>query len=84
MKQLEPFINEVVTSLIDAFIGDHKAEFISQFAYPLPLEVALFLIGVPKEDMALARKLSYEMSMLHSPRSNKWSALAALFVSNTI
>lgn len=64
IKQLEPFIKGVVTSLIDAFIDDHKAEFISQFAYPLPLEVALFLIGVPKEDMALARKLSYDMSML--------------------
>jgi len=64
IKQLEPFIKGVVTSLIDTFIHDHKAEFISQFAYPLPLEVALFLIGVPKEDMALARKLSYDMSML--------------------
>lgn len=64
IKQLEPFIKGVVASLIDAFIDDHQANFISQFAYPLPLEVALFLIGVPKEDMALAKKLSYDMSML--------------------
>ena len=64
VKQLEPFIKEVVTSLIDAFINDHKAELISQLAYPLPLEVALFLIGVPKEDMAFTKKLSDRTSML--------------------
>src|SRR5712692_11183194 len=41
IKQLESFIKEVATSLVDAFINDHKAEFILQFAYPLPLEVVL-------------------------------------------
>lgn len=64
IKQLEPFIKEIVTSLIDGFIHDHKAELISQVAYPLPLEVALFLIGVPKEDMAATKKLSDRASML--------------------
>src|SRR5271167_4112511 len=64
VTQLESFIKEVVTSLVDAFINDHKAELISQLAYPLPLEVALFLIGVPKEDMALTKKLSDHTSML--------------------
>src|SRR5258708_11674348 len=64
IKQLEHFIKEVATSLVDAFIDDHKAEMLSQFAYPLPLEVALFLIGVPKEDMDLAKKLSNSWAML--------------------
>jgi len=64
IKQLELFIKEVTTSLVDAFIDDHKAEMLSQFAYPLPLEVALFLIGVPKEDMALARKWSNSFALL--------------------
>jgi len=64
IKQLEPFIKEVMTSLVDGFIHDHKAELISQLAYPLPLEVALFLIGVPKEDMASTKKLSDHTSML--------------------
>ncbi len=66
IKKLEPFIREVVTSLIDAFIDDHRAEFISQLAYPLPLEVALFLIGIPKEDMDFAKKLSDTVAMLIS------------------
>jgi cytochrome P450 len=66
IKQLEPFIKEVTTSLIDAFIHDHKAELVSQLAYPLPLEVALLLIGVPKEDMALAKKWSDSENMFVS------------------
>jgi cytochrome P450 len=66
IRQLEPFIKEVATSLVDGFIDDHKAEMISQFAYPLPLEVALFLIGIPKEDMPRARKWSGNMAMLIS------------------
>src|SRR5260370_25248058 len=72
IKQLEPFIKGVVNSLIDAVIDDHKANFISQFAYPLPLEVALYLIGVPREDMVLARKLSSSVAILiNSPLSEE-------------
>jgi cytochrome P450 len=66
IKSLEPFIKEVATSLVDAFIADHKAELISQFAYPLPLEVALFLIGIPKEDMDAVKKWSDNMVMFIS------------------
>lgn len=66
IRQLEPFIKDVATSLVDSFIDDHKAEMISQFAYPLPLEVALFLIGVPKEDMVQARKWSNNLAILIS------------------
>lgn len=64
IKALEPFIQEVVTSLIDSFAKDHQADLISQFCYLLPLEVALHLIGVPKEDMAATKKLSDCTSML--------------------
>src|SRR5205809_1123248 len=64
IKQLESFIQEVASSLVDAFMEDHQAEFISQFAYPLPLEVVLSVIGVPKADMALAKKMSDSRSML--------------------
>jgi cytochrome P450 len=64
IKQLEPFIKEVTTSLVDTFINNHKAEFISQFAYPFPLEVALFLVGIPKEDMTLAKKWTNSFALL--------------------
>ena len=64
IKALEPFIQEVITSLVDSFEKNHQADLISQFCYPLPLEVALHLIGVPKEDMAATKKLSDCTSML--------------------
>ena len=64
IRALEPFIQEVIHSLVDAFEKDHQADLISQFCYPLPLEVALHLIGVPREDMAATKKLSDCTSML--------------------
>jgi cytochrome P450 len=64
MKRLEPYIREVTNSLIDAFIDDSQAEMISQFTYPLPLTVVLSLIGIPKEDMTLAKKLADGANML--------------------
>jgi len=64
LKDLEPFIQEVVTSLVDSFADAHQAELISQFCYPLPLEVALLLIGVPKSDMAATKRLSDATSRL--------------------
>ena len=66
IKKLEPFIREVATRLVDAFADDHQAEIISQLAYPLPLEIVLFLIGIPKEDMAMAKKLSDNLAMFIS------------------
>ena len=64
IRELEPFVQEVVTSLVDSFAKDHQADLISQFCYPLPLEVALHLIGVPREDMAATKNLSDRTSML--------------------
>jgi cytochrome P450 len=54
IKTLEPFVREVVNSLIDAFSDQGRAEFVSQFAYRLPFEVILHLIGIPKQDMERA------------------------------
>lgn len=68
LQALEPFIRDVASALVDAFIEDGHAEMISQFAYPLPLEVVLHLIGVPKAEMGTAKKLSDSASMLFSSR----------------
>jgi cytochrome P450 len=55
IKLLEPFIRECASSLIDALVDIPHAEMISQFCYPLPLQVILHLFGMPKEDMVQAR-----------------------------
>jgi cytochrome P450 len=52
VKQLEPFIRERAYALINAFVDRPPAEMISQFCYPLPLEVILHLFAIPQEDMS--------------------------------
>jgi cytochrome P450 len=50
MKELEPEIRAIVTELIDGFIEDGQAEFVSDFAHELPARVFLALMGLPYED----------------------------------
>jgi cytochrome P450 len=56
MTQYEDYIRALAHRLVDAFIDDGHAEFISQFAYPLPLEVILHMLGIPRERLDAAKK----------------------------
>lgn len=51
IRALEPFLRQRISELLDSFIADGHAEIISQFAYPLPLEVVLIMLGIPKDEM---------------------------------
>jgi cytochrome P450 len=66
IRSLEPLVSEIAENLIDTFIHDRKAEIISQFAYPMALEVVLKLLGLPTQDIQLARKWSHDWLMLMS------------------
>jgi cytochrome P450 len=66
MRAIDPFMRQAAHELVDVFIGDGRAEIISQFAYPLALEVVLTLLGVPRQDIALTRKWSHDWLMLMS------------------
>ena len=48
---LEPKIRQIANELIDRFIGDGKAELVSQFAIGLPLTVIADALGVSHFDM---------------------------------
>src|SRR5262249_2720948 len=50
--------------LIDRFQSDGQAEIISQFAYLLPLEVILSMLGIPQQDLAMVKKRSDALRML--------------------
>jgi cytochrome P450 len=52
LAQYESYIRFLVNRLVDAFIDDGHAELIGQFAYPLPLEVMFYLLGISQERMA--------------------------------
>ncbi|HEU5227776.1 MAG TPA: cytochrome P450 [Ktedonobacteraceae bacterium] len=56
IRVLEPFIRQRITEMLDSFLDDGHAEIISQFAYPLPLEVILLLLGIPKEEMTQVKR----------------------------
>src|SRR5262249_3626137 len=58
VRAMEPPIRVIVNKLIDRFISDGQSEFISQFAYLLPLEVILTLFGVPQQDLPMVKKRS--------------------------
>jgi cytochrome P450 len=66
IRAIEPFIRNVANSLIDAFIDDQRTEIISQFAYPLALEVVLTLLGIPRDDIAQTRQWSHDWLMIMS------------------
>lgn len=66
VRKMEPFVYEIANKLIDAFIDERQADIISQFAYPLALEVVLTLLGVPKEDIEQTRQWSQDWLMLMS------------------
>jgi cytochrome P450 len=66
IRALEPFITEVANGLVDAFIHAQQAEIISQFAYPLALEVVLTLLGIPRQDIEQTRQWSHDWLMLMS------------------
>ena len=64
VRSMEPCIREVVTRLIDTFLDKKEAEIISQFAYPLPLEVIFTLLGIPEEDRNRVKKETDFIQML--------------------
>ena len=66
MRAMEPFIREMANKLINGFSNDGQAEIISQFAYPLPLEVIFTLLGIPQQDLAMVKKRSDDFRILLS------------------
>jgi len=56
IRALEPFLRQRISEVLDSLSDDGHAEIISQFAYPLPLEVILKMLGIPKEEMAQVKQ----------------------------
>jgi cytochrome P450 len=52
MKNLEPYIRQLVNEAVDKFIDDSRADLVAQLVYELPALVLFKLIGVPPEDVA--------------------------------
>ncbi|GHO48037.1 cytochrome P450 [Ktedonospora formicarum] len=66
IRKMEPFVFEVANRLVDTFIQRRQVEIISQFAYPLALEVVLSLLGIPSNDIEQTRQWSQDWLILMS------------------
>jgi cytochrome P450 len=66
IRAMEPFVHEVADRLVDAFISEQRTDIVSQFAYPLALEVVFALLGIPRQDIELTRKWSQDWLMIMS------------------
>jgi len=67
---LERRVRAIAGDLIDGFAADGRAEFVSQFGFPLPLRVILNLLGAPEEDQALLKRWSDDwIALVLSPLS---------------
>lgn len=56
VARLRPHIEAVASALLDQMERHDEVELISQFAYPLPMQVICELLGVPDEDEADFRR----------------------------
>lgn len=63
---MEDSIRAISNRLVDSFINDGGAEIISQFAYPMPVEVILSMYGVPLEKIADVKQWCDDMISLTS------------------
>ncbi|GCE15789.1 cytochrome P450 family protein [Tengunoibacter tsumagoiensis] len=53
VEQWRGRVQELTNELIDAVEGHGKMDLIEEFAFPLPLQIILEMLGVPKEDSPL-------------------------------
>jgi cytochrome P450 len=60
---LRPRIEALASWLLDRIGTDEEFDFISQFAGPLPALVIMEMLGVPREELAMLKRLSDEMAL---------------------
>jgi cytochrome P450 len=61
VRQLRGHIEEIANDLIDKVQAKRRMEFISDFAFPLPITVVSEMLGVPEKDHAKFRQWSSDL-----------------------
>lgn len=62
VREMTPYIQDLIDDLIDGFIDKGEADFVQEFAVPLPMHVICDRLGFPKEDLDRLKFWSIEMS----------------------
>ena len=63
VEALRPNIERIVDDLLDNTVERGEADFIANFAYPLPASVIMDMLGVPRADLAVMKMWSDEMAL---------------------
>jgi cytochrome P450 PksS len=63
IRELEARIREITDELIDGMLAKGSADFIADFAFPLPVTVIAELLGIPREDRDRFRHWSQTIIM---------------------
>lgn len=63
MQAMRPNVEQIVAWLIGRIGGRGEIDFIADFAGPLPALVIMDMLGVPRGDLALIKRLSDEMAL---------------------
>ncbi len=50
VRGYRPWIEEIVDGLIDGFVDDGRVELMSQFAYPMPTQLVIRILGLQPDD----------------------------------
>ena len=58
VARMEALVNEVIAGVIDSFIDSGKVEFVEEVAARVPLSVIADLLGLPREDIPMFRRVT--------------------------
>jgi len=85
VDRLRPHIEQIATDLLDRMTAGREADFVADFAFPLPATVIAELIGVPGQDRSRFRHWSQQLIMgLDSTQPNRVRAAAAVAVTQLL
>jgi cytochrome P450 len=77
IEQLDPYVESLAYDLIDGFIDEGRAEWVSQFAVPLPLYIIGRQVGVPDADLPQIKVWTdawiKRMGLMQTEEEMRWS-----------
>ena len=77
INEMDPFVRETASRLIDAFIDDGRCDWVKQFAIPLPLIIIGRQMGVPEADIwkikAWTDAWVQRLGMMQTEAEEHWS-----------
>src|SRR6516165_6217446 len=85
VDRLRPHIEQIANDLLDRMTAGREADFVADFAFPLPATVIAELIGVPGQDRSRFRHWSQQLIMgLDSTQPNRVRGAAAVAVTQLL